>query len=72
MLFNDITVLSKYLTGSPRRPFRSPRKFFILAVTNVTPGWQETGSWLLEKLWKCYGIANAILAFPYANDVEKV
>lgn len=72
VLMDNMDIFSSYLVGTPRRPFNSPRRFFIIIVKNVDENWKETGSVLLEKLWKLYGIGHVLLIAPCLGIDEEV
>lgn len=72
VVMDNMDDFQKYLTGTPRRPFNSPRRFYILAVSEIDENWQTMGADLLEKLWRSYGIGNVLLTAPCSNFDEKV
>lgn len=71
VLAEHISLIDKYLTGSPRHPFQYPRQIFIVAITNATePHFRKNANKMLQKLWEQYGIADAILITPCDGDPE--
>lgn len=66
-----ISIINKYLMGSSRGPFRIPRQIFIIAITNTSePDFAANSEVVLEKLWRDYGIGNAIIITPCQGDLE--
>lgn len=60
-----ISVLNEYLTGTARKPFLFARRLYILTVFKSDErDFKKLAEEVLEKLWKDYGIANAILMTP--------
>lgn len=65
VMVEKITVLNDYLTGTARKPFLSPRRSYILAIFKVDErDFRTIADIVLEKLWRDYGIANAVLMTP--------
>lgn len=72
VIVEHIALLDQYLIGSARRPFRDPRKYYILVVRHIEPEWKEQASLVMERLWKDYGIINALIMAPCADSGEEV
>lgn len=65
-------LIDDYIFGYPRRPFRRPRaNFIIIAYKLESPmAWDVTASRILARLWRKYGVLNAIiLSTCNPNDV---
>lgn len=72
VIIDNMKIFENYLVGTPRKPFNSPRRYFIIAVREIEENWKVTGSMLLEKLWKLYGIGNVLLTAPCLDFDVKV
>lgn len=71
VIAESIAVLNEYLVGSPRDPFRVNRRIFIIVITNTTePEFDKLAKKFLARLWRVYGVADAILITPCNNDKE--
>lgn len=71
VLAEHVSLIDKYLTGSPRHPFQYARQIFLIAITNATePHFRKNAKKMLQKLWEHYGIADAMLITPCNDDPE--
>lgn len=71
IITEKISTIDKYLVGSARRPFRFPRRLYIISImSNKEPKFNETSEKVLKKLWLDYGISNAILMTPCNGSSE--
>lgn len=62
---SNIITLDKYLTGSPRSPFKFPRGLFMIILLSTNePDFDELAEKLLEKLWNQYFIGNVAIITP--------
>lgn len=68
----NITVLDEYLVGTARSPFRTPRSSYIIILRNAHDDWQEDVERVLRKLWRVYGIVNALLLAPCLDSGEEM
>lgn len=65
----NITIINKYLIGTPRFPFAHPRRIIVIAVMNrLEKEFENISNKTMTKLWYDYGIANAILITPCNDD----
>lgn len=61
----NIITMDKYLTGSPRAPFKFPRGLFMIIILSTNePEFDELAEKLLEKLWNQYFIGNLAIITP--------
>lgn len=72
VIVEDLHVLDNYLMGTARKPFRAPRRYYILVIRRVDVGWKDLAGHVMERLWKDYGIINAIILAPCADSGEEV
>lgn len=71
VIVESVAVLDEYLQGSARDPFRINRRIFVIVVTNASESdFDERVKQLLGKLWRDYGVADAILISPCSGDPE--
>lgn len=67
---NQIFTIEKYLRGPARRPFLSPRKLYVLVILDIfQPDFGNVSENVMVKLWKDYGIADALLITPCNAEV---
>lgn len=72
VIVEDVNVLDNYLMGTARQPFRAPRRYYIIVIRRVNVGWMDIGGNVMDRLWKDYGIINAIILAPCADSGEEV
>lgn len=72
VLVENVNVLDEYLIGTAREPFLAPRMYYIIVLRRVSKGWMDHGAIVMDKLWKDYGIINAIILAPCADYGEEV
>lgn len=72
VVVENVHILDNYLMGTARRPFRTPRKYFIIVLRKAETGWRDLAGAVMEKLWKDYGIINALIMAPCADTGEDV
>lgn len=72
IIAKSISVVSRYLGGPARRPFLYPRSLYVIAILDaIESNFGEKSEGAMVKLWKDYGIADAILITP-CNGNSKV
>lgn len=65
IIADKISVISRYLKGPARRPFLWPRNLYVIIIHNaLESNFQQKTENVMIKLWKDYGIADAILMMP--------
>lgn len=65
ILADNISIIDKYLTGTPRQPFASPRTLYVIALAQSNERrFTDISEKVMTKLWIEYGIADAILITP--------
>lgn len=70
VIADRISIIVDYLVGSPRPPFKDPRKMYIIVVRSTAePNFNRLVPKVLEKMWKDYGIAHAIVITPCESEV---
>lgn len=72
VVVEHIVLLDEYLVGTARRPFRDPRKYYIIVVRHIESGWKERAALVMERLWKDYGVINALIMAPCSDSDEEV
>lgn len=72
VVVENLNVLDNYLMGTARRPFRAPRRYYIIVLRRVDEGWMNLAGIVMARLWKDYGIINAIILAPCADSGEEV
>lgn len=71
VIVENVTILDKFLFGSPRTPFRSNHRIFIIVITQPEErNFGERVNELLERLWGDYAVADLLLMTPCNNDSE--
>lgn len=71
ILTDRISTINKYLYGSVRRPFRFPRRIFVIAVmSNMEANLKLMTEKVLERLWLEYGIGNIVIMTPCNGSSE--
>lgn len=63
-------LVDDYLIGYPRRPFNHQQANFIIVAYRLEEkwSWDETAGRILTRLWKRYGILNAIILSTCNSD----
>lgn len=63
-------LVDNYLTGYPRPPFKHQRANFVIIAYKLEENlsWDETAGRILTRLWKRYGILNAIILSTCHSD----
>lgn len=65
VIIEKVSELNTYLTGIARRPFLWPRRTYVIAILDADEhDFRVTADKVLKKLWRDYGIVNAILIAP--------
>lgn len=71
VIVKSVAILDEYLQGSSRDPFRVNRRIFVIVVTKASESdFDERVKQLLGKLWRDYGVADAILITPCSGSQE--
>lgn len=71
VIVENASIIQDYLYGSPRKPFRTNRRPFVIAVTKPDErSFMRKIRKLLRHLWQDYAVADAILITPCNNDPE--
>lgn len=69
IIADRISVINRYLKGPARRPFIHPRSLYVILISDAmesTCGKESQN--VMVKLWKHYGIADAILITPCSES----
>lgn len=63
VIADTVNVIDEYLLGYPRRPFKYPRVNFVILIykNDSSTLWNSVAAKVLTKLWKMYGVLNAII-----------
>lgn len=72
VIVENVNVLDNYLMGTARRPFRAPRRYYIIVLRRIGDGWMDLAGIVMARLWKDYGIINAIILAPCADSGDEV
>lgn len=71
IIANRISVISRYLKGPARRPFLLPRSLYVIVILDTFESdFVSKSQGVMVKLWKDYGIADAILITPCNGNLE--
>lgn len=71
IIANRISVISRYLKGPARRPFFHPRSLYVIVILDTFESdFVRKSQSVMVKLWKDYGIADAILITPCNGNLE--
>lgn len=71
IIVDRISILTRYLKGPARRPFLRPRSLYVIAVLDsFEASFQRRTENVMLKLWRDYGIADAILITPCNGNME--
>lgn len=66
-----ISIIDEYLVGSPRSPFKFPRRLIMINIlTAEEPNFDDLSKKLLEKLWTDYGIGNVAIITVCSNQPQ--
>lgn len=72
VVVENVNILDNYLRGTARRPFRTPRRYYIIVLRSTDEDWMAIGANVMARLWKDYGIINAIILAPCADSEDEV
>lgn len=71
VIAENVSIISEYLYGSSRVPFRANRRIFIIAITKPEEGnFDKHVKIMLRHLWDDYAVADVILITPCNNDPD--
>lgn len=66
-----VSVIDEYLIGSPRSPFKYPRRLFLINIISTQePNFDDLTKKLLEKLWIDYALGNVAIITACPNEPE--